>query len=131
MKNLYLDETTKDLALTTGKNLRLTVNASEFMSQKIENVLLFFQGEWFLDDEQGIPYLAQNNEDRDDPAKNIFVKNPDLSLVNTILSSAVEEIDGVEEILNFTTQYNNSTRQYNIIYSIKISEGIINGGVSL
>ena len=55
MKNLYLDAVEKDLTLTTGKNLRLTVDASEFISQKIENVLLFFQGEWFLDVDQGIP----------------------------------------------------------------------------
>lgn len=131
MKNLYLDILNKDLTLTTGKNLRLTVNATEFISQKIENVLLFFKGEWFLNRELGIPYLAQNNEDRDDPTKNIFVKNPDISFINTILSAAIEAIEGVEEIISFTTNIDNTTREYSVTYQIKIDEGIISGEISL
>ena len=40
MKNLYLDYTGTDLTLTTGKNLRLTENNTEYIAQKIENKFL-------------------------------------------------------------------------------------------
>jgi len=131
MKNLYLDEITKDLSLTEDKNLRFTVNNSEFVSQKIENKLLFFKGEWFLDYQAGIPYLAKNNEDRDNPEKNIFVKNPDFELVNTIFREAIANIEEIEEIVKFETEYNNALRKYNVNFTVKIKDETINGSVSI
>lgn len=113
-KNLYLDENTKDLVLTTNKNLKLTSTLTEFVSQKIENLLLFFKEEWFLDYEKGVPYF-----------ENVFTKNPDINLINTIFLREIKSISEVEEILNFETTYTSSTRTYTIDFEVKASDGTI------
>jgi uncharacterized protein (DUF2164 family) len=113
-KNIYLDEINKDLTLTSEKNLRVTSTLSEFVSQKIENKLMFFKAEWFLNFELGIPYFD-----------NIFVKNPDINLINTIFIREIRSIEEIIEIIKFETEYNPQLRTYAIDYEIKISDGTI------
>lgn len=113
-KNLYLDESDKDLILTTEKNLRLTDSLTEFVSQKIENKLLFFKEEWFLDYEKGIPYF-----------ENIFIKNPDINLINSIFLREIRTINEIEEILKFEIEYNSQSRTFNIDFEVKATDGAI------
>lgn len=113
-KNLYLDVITKDLTLTTQKNLRLTSDLSEFVSQKIENILKYFYGEWFLNFEGGIPYFEI-----------IFTKNPDLNLINTILLRQIKTITEIIEIITFTSDFNASQRSLSIELKVKVSDGSI------
>jgi hypothetical protein len=120
-KNLYLDETTKDLTLTINKNLKLTSTLTEFVSQKIENLLSYFYEEWFLNYEGGIPYFEK-----------IFTKNPDLNLVNTILLRQIKTIDEIIEIIKFETTFDTSTRTFLGEYEVKASDGeIVEGTFSL
>jgi len=111
-KNLYLDETTKDLTLTTDKNLRLTSTLTEFVSQKIENLLSYFYGEWFLNFEGGIPYFEK-----------IFTKNPDLNLINTILLRQIKLIDEIIEIIKFETVYDSALRTFSVEFNVKANDG--------
>lgn len=113
-KNIYLDTITKDFTLTTGKNLRLTDTLTEFVSQKIENILLFFKGEWFLDYEKGIPYFEK-----------IFTKNPDINLINTIFIREIRAIDEIVEIVKFETVYTASTRTFEIDFEVIANDGTI------
>lgn len=125
MKNLYLDQVAKDLTLTTNKNLKLTENNTEFISQKIENRFLTIQEEWFLDYTLGLPYLALDNIDRDDSSKNIFVKNPDLNFVNGVFLSELIDIKNetnlIEKIVNFETEFDTAARTYSLDFEIQIS----------
>jgi len=111
-KNLYLDETTKDLTLTADKNLRLTSTLTEFVSQKIENLLSYFYGEWFLNFEGGIPYFEK-----------IFTKNPDLNLINTILLRQIKLIDEIIEIIKFETVYDSALRTFSVEFNVKANDG--------
>ncbi len=110
-KNLYLDVITKDLSLTPTKNLRFTGTNVEFVSQKIENKLKFFQRNWYLDYEAGIPYFDV-----------IFKKNPDINLVTTILRRQIETIPEVQEILMFDVEYNTSTRTYSVYIETQVDD---------
>jgi len=113
-KNIYLDNTTKDLVLTDEKNLKLTNTLTEFVSQKIENVLLFFKGEWFLDYEKGIPYFEK-----------IFTKNPDINLINTIFIREIKKIVEIVEIVRFETEYSASERTFTIDFEIIANDGTL------
>ena len=57
MKNLYIDPDTNDIALS-AYNLRVTKNTTEFLSQKIENVLKTIAGEVFANEFLGLPYFT-------------------------------------------------------------------------
>jgi len=127
-KNLYLDVNTKDLTIGDNDNLRFTENNVEFVAQKIENRLLFFLGEWYLNPDLGIPYL--DNVDRRDKSKNIFVKNPDLNMVNSIFINEVFDIDEIEEIEKFETEFDTSLRKYTITWSVKITTGETVSGIT-
>lgn len=113
-RNLYLDETNKDLTLTANKNLKITDTLTEFVSQKIENVILFFKEEWFLDFEKGIPYFEK-----------IFTKNPDINLINTIFIREINSISEIEKILKFETTFTASTRLFEISFEVKATDGTI------
>ena len=117
--NLYLDPTTKDLAVDSNFNLRLTDNIGEELSQKIENVLKTFRGEWYLDPDLGIPYFDR-----------VFIKQADLGDVNSIFFIAVSNIDEVDEVLDFTTSLDGATRIYTVNFKVRsIDSEIISGEV--
>lgn len=111
MRNLYLDPSTYDLVVTDAFNLRFTTNLTEYVSQKIENTLSLFQGEWFLDQEAGIPYYDR-----------ILIKGADLNDVNSIFIAAVSSIPEVDEIVEFDTAYDNSLRKYTVTFKVTASE---------
>jgi len=113
-QNLYLNPTTYDLDLTSTKNLRLTEDTGEYFSQKIENVLSMFQDEWYLDPSLGIPYY-----------QDILKKQSDMSQVSNIFFNAISEINGVEEILTFEFEYDNTTREYSLAFTVRVDSGEI------
>ena len=113
-KNLYQDITNKDLTLTDDKNLRFTTTLTEFVSQKIENKLLFFKEEWFLDYTLGVPYFEK-----------IFTKNPDINLINTIFIREIRSIDEIEEVIKFETEYDSSLRTFTINFEVKATDETI------
>lgn len=110
--NLYLDPTTKDIQVDSNFNLQLTDTAGEHLSQKIENQLATFKGEWFLNPELGIPYY-----------QSILKKQANIDEVNNIFLAALLSIDEVEEVLSFTVDYDNSTRDYSLDFTVKTVSG--------
>lgn len=108
---LYLDTTNKDLVIE-DYNLKMTTTDGEYIAQKIENLLLFFKGEWFLNEDLGLPYY-------DD----ILIKNPDLNLVTNLFKSEVLSIEEIKSIKKFEVNYNNSTRILSINWTVISSSG--------
>jgi triacylglycerol esterase/lipase EstA (alpha/beta hydrolase family) len=111
-KNLYLDTVNHDLTLDSNYNLRLTTDMGEFLSQKIENRLQWFYGEWFLNPSGGVPYF-----------ENILGKKTDLTIVNSIFKNQIGNIDEVDEVLNFETDYDGVTRTYNVNFTVRAVSG--------
>jgi len=111
MKNLFLDSLNYDLTLTTDFNLRFTSNLTEFVSQKIENVLSTFQGEWFLDVDLGIPYFDR-----------ILIKKADLDDVNNIFLIAITSISEVQEVIEFNTTFDGATRKYTVTFKVRAED---------
>jgi len=123
--NFYQDLVTKDLVIENN-NFKLTAGNTEFISQKIENEFLFFLGEYWLDVSQGIPYRSIENKDRDNPTKNIVgIKNPDINYINSVFVLALSGIEGIDQIIDLTSNYNNINRKLLINYTVRITTGEI------
>ena len=111
MKNLYLDTLNYDLTVQDF-NLRFTSDLTEYVSQKIENVLSTFTNEWFLDDTIGIPYYDR-----------ILIKQADINDVNNIILTAINGITEIIEVLSFDVSFDSATRTYSMDFKIVASDG--------
>lgn len=76
--------------------------------------LKFFKAEWFLDKRQGMPYFEA-----------VFVKNPDIALVQSIFRRAILATPGVFTIARMVTVFDQRRR----IFTIDPLEIVLTGGV--
>jgi len=76
--------------------------------------LKFFRAEWFLDTRQGIPYFEA-----------VFVKNPDISLVQSIFRRAILTTPGVQSIAKMSTTFDRASRSF----AVAPLEIVLTGGV--
>ena len=65
--------------------------------------LKFFKGEWFLDTRQGMPYY-----------QSVFVKNPELALVESVFRRAILSTPGVLSVLRMTISLDTASRTLTI-----------------
>lgn len=79
-----------DLYLENG-TVRLTRDLREEVMQELYIRLRFFQGEWFLDRTQGLPYR-----------QSILGKKTPLSILSQIFKSVLTSCPGVRSILSFS-----------------------------
>ena len=105
----FLETDNHDLALV-DMNLFLCSDARAIQAH-VEARLRFFLGEWFLDTREGVPYYQE-----------ILVKNPDVSVVQTLLFRAVSETPGVKDLLEVEMSYDPSART--LFYSFRCSTDV-------
>lgn len=84
--------------------------------QHVRTRLLFYRGEWFLDLEAGVPYFEE-----------IFVKPVNLANVESILKQTILQTDGVERLLTFSLDYENTTRKLTVEFSAETIYGLLEG----
>lgn len=104
MSAFHLD-TNNDLALSTNsrgkKTLTIGKDEIENGTSKLHLRFQFFEGEWFADTREGVPYL-----------KSLFVKNPDLSVITQILRSIILSIPVFGRVDKLTYAYDAQTRGF-------------------
>ena len=98
--DLVLQET--DLVLTTGQ---------EAIEQHLTQRLRTFVGEWFLNNTIGIPYFQQ-----------IFKKQPDPIIVDSVLKKEIIETPGIAKLVDFELDLD-STRVLNLSFRAQTIEG--------
>lgn len=97
MKDLKLDTNIHELVI---ENYDLVlIDKLEQVQQNIKIRLLFLYNEWFLDTTKGLPYFD-----------NIMVKNPQLSIIDTIIKSTILETDNVIDLLEYQSSFDNAQR---------------------
>jgi hypothetical protein len=111
MKNYYIDPLTDDVTLDSTNNLRFTETLTEYVSQKIINNLQTFKGEWYQNIDLGIPYYDR-----------VLIKNPDLDDVDNLFQSEILEVEEVVEILEYESEFDNSTRKYTVNFKVLAQE---------
>jgi hypothetical protein len=90
------------------------VRGTEAIRLRLEARLQFFKREWFLDLRQGMPYYEA-----------VFVKNPDISLVQSIFRRAILATPGVQTIARMVTTFDSAARSFTL-YPLEI---VLTGGV--
>jgi hypothetical protein len=93
-------------------NNRLVVisgsNTDEEIQQRLKMRLKFFEDEWFLNSDHGIPYFEDI----------LGTKNVDLNIIESILREQILDVEGVREIIESSIDYDENERQ--VQYTINI-----------
>lgn len=80
-----------DLMLTTtGDEVVLTELRLE-VAQRLFIALQFFKSEWFLDENEGLPYFER-----------ILVKAPEDRVIRSVFAQVIEGTEGVERLQSFS-----------------------------
>lgn len=110
MIDIKLDPITNDLVIE-DYDFSL-VESHQQISQNLSIRLKFFLGEWFLDIFEGVPYYQE-----------IFVKNPNLILIENSIKEEIITTRGVQEIISFSSRYDRQKRLYSIVFSVLLIDG--------
>jgi hypothetical protein len=86
-------------------------NTPEAVAQSVLTRLRLWRGEWYLDTEEGTPYMQE-----------ILGKNKEASAVSA-LYKRVRETEGVTAITNFQTSFNPDTRKMSFEIEIETEYG--------
>lgn len=110
--DLAMDMTTGDLALRDGDVL--LIDNAERVAQQILITLRFWLGEWFLDVQDGIPYLDY-----------VLVKSPNLLHIRQIFTEAMEKVDGVKRVEEMNLAFDVKNRSLRVDYEASTDYGLI------
>lgn len=92
---MYDFRLTEDGDIAVQDNDIQTCSGGTLLAQQIKMILNTNCGEWWLDEDEGIPF------------KEILVKSPDYSAIEEYIKHAVRQIDDSIEISNFKHALNN------------------------
>lgn len=104
--------------MESGKPVILT--GIDAIKQKVKLRLRFFLGEWFLNTAEGVAWR-----------QNILIKNPNITVVNTLIKKAILGTEGIDGLLSFELITNNSTRTLTINFKAQTNYGIATMGVTI
>ena len=108
-----------DFLLTTAGDVDLSINDFQIIDeidairQELQIRYRFFLGEWFLDAEEGVPYL-----------ENILKKNANEAQVRNILTEVARTTPGVDQVQSFTADLDPVTRRL----TVTLDAGVVIGG---
>lgn len=99
-----------DIAVVNGDFIFVEgVDATvQFVNQKLR----LFQTEWFLDEIKGVPYFDE-----------VFIKNPNAVVLDSIFKTQIMETPGVLELLEFSMDMESGTRKLTVSGRIRALDG--------
>jgi len=110
--DLKLAEATHDLDVEAN-DLALVVGVDE-VTQRLRVRLKLFRGEWYLDENAGVPYYV-----------NILTHSPKMSLIEAVFRKEILSSSEIEAITYWYMNYNRVTRQFTLDFKASSSEGEI------
>lgn len=110
---LKLDETTHDLFVTNFEFASISLR-TEDLAQRLKIKLLFFKGEWFLDENYGIPYFQE-----------VFVKGTNREAIDDRFRIAISQERDVERLLEYSSEFDPINRVFQVSATVKTTEGEI------
>lgn len=88
------------------------LRGTEYLAQKIKQVLRLVKGEWFLDLNLGVPWFEE-----------ILVKGPNLEVVRGIFRTKILEIPGITSVPTLLLQVVRPTRVLIVTFVAKTTAG--------
>jgi len=112
MTDIALDYTgqTGDLDLT-GHRLNL-ITGEAAIEQQVRLRVRYFEGSWFLDERQGIPYF-----------RSILIKAPDLELVESLFRTAIRGTPGISTVNSMELTLDTPTRALTVRFTATMDTG--------
>lgn len=107
MTNLRMDPDTGDLDTKI-----LIVSGTDSVVQRLKQAFRFLKGSWFLDIQEGIPYVDY-----------VLIKGPNLSVVSEIFRSVILRDPDVARILSFSLDVDSDTRSALVTFRAKLKDG--------
>lgn len=113
----------RDLALVDGELVikdgdLAVVRGKDAIAQAVYLRLSFFQGEWFLDSQAGIPWFEK-----------ALVKGPRLALVRSTVRKELLSVQGVNDVLQLDLDLSAQTRTLSITFRVSTDLGEIQGTI--
>lgn len=102
-----------DLAIVDGDLVLTDDESGETVAQIVAIRLRLFYGEWFLDTRRGVKYFER-----------VFVKNPDLTAIETMLRATILDTPGVVTLNSYTQALDRATRQLTVTYRATVDPGV-------
>ncbi len=101
-----------DLVLTDGD---LVINSgTDAIRQNVIQRLKTYLGEWFLNNQIGIPYFQQ-----------ILVKNPNQGNIDAIFQDAIMGTPGIVSLNKYSLDHDRETRRLTIRFQATATEGTV------
>lgn len=110
VRNLKIDDSTGDLVVTSGQ--LLLISDGDSIKQAVRARLRTLQGEWFLDTTLGVPYEQQ-----------VLVKNPNIPALSAVFRSAIETVDGVDEVTELSLNFDAAERTLEVTFKASTDTG--------
>ncbi len=108
--DLELDEDCEDIIVP---NLDLSlIDGTVQVKQALCIALRTFRGEWFLDNDAGVPYF-----------ESVLVKTPDISEINSILKAEILKVTNVNKILEFSSTFDAPNRELSVSFRVDTTFG--------
>ncbi len=82
------------------------------VAQEMRIAMQFHRGEWPLDVDEGLPFLAQ-----------VFVKNPSLAGLAAMFSGRARRVPGIIAVKDMSLVYDNDTRELSVSYRSTAQDG--------
>lgn len=111
MFGLALDEN-NDIILSGGSFKRTYDGA--YTAQAVKTTVQLVQGESSVDEDAGIPYFSE-----------VFVRPANIAQVESLLKTAILNIEGVNSLLSFESTFDTETRKYRLDFSADTDYGTI------
>lgn len=112
MKDILLEPQSNTFFRNENK-LYFTRSKLEYLQQKIRAVLSFQKGEWFTDSTIGIPYVPDFD----------LTKQDHRALLTATIQEKLMEIDEIESLVSFETDYNKHERKFYVSFIVKTTYG--------
>jgi len=112
MKSILLKQNSNSF-IAENNRWRFTRTRLEYVSQKIKHTISVFHGEWFLNRDIGIPYIATDG----------IEKNMHRRMIETALQVRIGEVEGVLKILSFTSTMDRARRILTVRFTVQIDSG--------
>lgn len=118
-RDIYLDVTTNNIALTVDGDLAL-VGGIPSIVQDCRQSLRMVTGEWFLDEEQGVPWLNR-------PDLNVVgilgQKAPSIPALREVFRESLLAVAGVLDVTSLGVILDSVTRRLNVTFSVTTDLG--------
>jgi len=113
------NDTLGDLHLTDGDVV--WIDGAEAVAQHVRCRLRMFKGEWFLNEDEGVPYF----EDDDAPNLDaIFKKGMPDTRISQILRQVVLGTPGITSVTSLTLERNRSERHLSVVFEAVTDDGV-------